>query len=47
MDESGEDGVIFVSFGSVLKAATMSEDQKNALSKSFSERFGVLLSTIR
>ena len=33
MDESGEDGVIFVSFGSVLKAATMSEDQKNALSK--------------
>jgi hypothetical protein len=35
MDESGEDGVILVSFGSVLKASGMTKEQKYILGKTF------------
>ena len=33
MDESGDDGVIFVSFGSVLKASNMAPEHKKILGK--------------
>jgi hypothetical protein len=35
LDESGEDGVILVSFGSVLKASGMTKEQKDILGEPF------------
>ena len=38
LDDAGQDGVIYVSFGSVLKASVMSDDKRKSLLNVFGKR---------